>query len=263
MSFLTYDEYKESSYQWVGTAVPKHWQVRRLKSLVAEPLKYGANESAEDEDRSQPRFVRITDINDDGGLRDETFKSLPAEIAEPYLLYEGDVLLARSGATVGKSFIYSEEWGTACFAGYLIRARLRPSECLPTWLSYFCQTDGYWGYVAGSQIQATIQNVSAEKYANLYFAAAPARRAKGDLVVPRCGNVEDRRFGVGAASFDRVAEGKASGGHQSRGHQRPEPERPHETLRHPMARRCPSALEFSKGKEALHNQKKNSWRNWL
>jgi type I restriction enzyme, S subunit len=90
-------------------------------------------------------------------------------VAEPYLLKEGDVLLARSGATVGKSFIYSKEWGTACFAGYLIRARLLDSYCMPTWLYYFCQTDGYWGYVVGSQIQATIQNVSAEKYANLHL----------------------------------------------------------------------------------------------
>ncbi|MDP6722970.1 MAG: restriction endonuclease subunit S, partial [Pirellulaceae bacterium] len=177
MSFPVYDEYKDSGYEWVGT-VPNQWQVRRVKSLVAEPLKYGANESAEDEDRTQPRFVRITDIDDDGRLRDETFKSLPAEVAEPYLLRQGDVLLARSGATVGKSFIYSEEWGTACFAGYLIRARLRASECLPVWLYYFCQTDGYWGYVVGSQIQATIQNVSAEKYANLYLPLPPLDEQK-------------------------------------------------------------------------------------
>lgn len=172
MSFSKYDEYKESGYVWVGP-VPKHWEVRRLKTLVEEPLKYGANESAELEDRTQPRFVRITDIDDDGGLREETFKSLPAAVAEPYILREGDVLLARSGATVGKSFIYSKEWGTACFAGYLIRARLRDSECMPKWLYYFCQTNGYWGYVVGSQIQATIQNVSAEKYANLYLPCPP------------------------------------------------------------------------------------------
>ena len=133
MSFPRYPKYKASGVEWLGE-VPEHWDVRRLKSLVEEPLKYGANESAELDDRTLPRFVRITDIDDDGGLRDETFKSLPAEVAEPYLLKEGDVLLARSGATVGKSFIYSNEWGTACFAGYLIRARLRDSHCMPTWL---------------------------------------------------------------------------------------------------------------------------------
>jgi type I restriction enzyme S subunit len=117
--------------------------------------------------------VRITDIDDSGGLRDDTFKSLPEIVAEPYLLKQGDVLLARSGATVGKSFIYSTQWGPACFAGYLIRARLNQKVCLAQWLYYFCQTDGYWGYVIGSQIQATIQNVSAEKYANLYLPLPP------------------------------------------------------------------------------------------
>ena len=158
----------DSGVEWLGE-VPEGWEVKRLKSLVAEPLKYGANEAAEIDDPMLPRFVRITDIDDKGGLRDETFKSLPVEVAEPYLLKEGDVLLARSGATVGKSFIYSKHWGTACFAGYLIRARLDCSYCLAQWLYYFCQTNEYWGYIVGSQIQATIQNVSAEKYANLYL----------------------------------------------------------------------------------------------
>ena len=160
---------KPSGIEWLGD-VPVGWEVRRLKSIVAEPLKYGANESAELDDRTLPRFVRITDIDDAGALRDETFKSLPVEIAAPFLLREGDILLARSGATVGKSFLYSNQWGPACFAGYLIRARLRHTTCLAKWLYYFCQTNGYWGYVVGSQIQATIQNVSAEKYANLYLA---------------------------------------------------------------------------------------------
>jgi type I restriction enzyme S subunit len=172
MSFPSYSEYKVSGVEWLGE-VPEGWEVRRLKNLVEEPLKYGANESAELDDRTLPRFVRITDIDDSGGLRDDTFKSLPEIVAEPYLLKQGDVLLARSGATVGKSFIYSTQWGPACFAGYLIRARLNQKVCLAQWLYYFCQTDGYWGYVIGSQIQATIQNVSAEKYANLYLPLPP------------------------------------------------------------------------------------------
>ncbi len=159
---------KPSGVEWLGE-VPEHWEVRRLKNLLSESLKYGANESAELDDPTLPRFVRITDIDEDGNLRDETFRSLPRDVAQPYLLHEGDVLLARSGATVGKSFKYSNRWGEACFAGYLIRARLKTQICLPDWLNYFCQTNAYWGYVVGSQIQATIQNVSAEKYGNLYL----------------------------------------------------------------------------------------------
>ncbi|WP_440111524.1 restriction endonuclease subunit S [Acidovorax sp. BL-A-41-H1] len=157
---------KDSGVEWLE-AVPGHWEVERLKNLADEPLKYGANEAAELDDPSLPRFVRITDVTESGALRDETFRSLPREIAEPFLLREGDVLLARSGATVGKSFMYERHWGEACFAGYLIRVRLSQRRCLPQWFNYFCRTDSYWVYVVGSQIQSTIQNVSAEKYANL------------------------------------------------------------------------------------------------
>ena len=167
MSFPRYPKYKDSGVEWLGE-VPEHWETKRLKNLLSEPLKYGANESAEDEDRSHPRFVRITDITDAGGLREDTFKSLPPDVAAPYLLQPGDVLLARSGATVGKSVICSSDWGIACFAGYLIRARLRIDKCLPKWFLFFCQTHIYRDYVTGSQIQATIQNVSAEKYASLH-----------------------------------------------------------------------------------------------
>lgn len=166
MSFPRYPEYKDSGVEWLGE-VPGNWDVLRLKNLVDVPLKYGANEAAELDDQSLPRFIRITDVAENGTLRDETFKSLPRELAEPFLLKEGDVLLARSGATVGKSLMYQRHWGEACFAGYLIRVRLRMQKCLPQWFNYFCRTDFYWGSVLGSQIQSTIQNVNAEKYANL------------------------------------------------------------------------------------------------
>lgn len=51
MSFPRYPKYKDSGVEWLGE-VPEHWESRRLKSLVGEPLKYGANESAELDDRS-------------------------------------------------------------------------------------------------------------------------------------------------------------------------------------------------------------------
>jgi type I restriction enzyme S subunit len=134
---------------------------------LLEPLKYGANEAADSDDSGDPRFVRITDIADDGGLKPDTFRSLPMSIARPYLLDEGDLLLARSGATVGKSFMYSHPWGPCCFAGYLIRARPDPGKVLPQYLRYFSESRLYWQHIASEQIQATIQNVSAERYGNL------------------------------------------------------------------------------------------------
>ena len=134
---------------------------------------YGANEAALETDSNFPRFVRITDISEDGSLRPETFKSLPSEIAKPYLLREGDILLARSGATVGKTFIYRKEWGKACFAGYLIRFSCNRDLLLPDFLFSFTQSHVYWYQVRAGTIQATIQNFSAEKYGEVLLPLPP------------------------------------------------------------------------------------------
>lgn len=130
-------------------------------------MKYGANEAALDDDPSQPRFIRITDISEDGVLRKGTFKSLPETVARDYMLEDEDLLFARSGATVGKAFIYQRSWGPACFAGYLIRFRCERVKLLPKFLFYFTQGSDYWSQVGESTIQATIQNVSAERYADV------------------------------------------------------------------------------------------------
>lgn len=164
---------KDSKAAWLGH-IPRHWEAKRLKFVISEPLKYGANEAAELTDPELPRYIRITDVNDDGSLRDETFRSLPEEIADGYLLSDGDILLARSGATVGKSFIYKPSWGVAAYAGYLIRARM--SEAVNADFAYlFLQSSCYWQWLSSVFIQATIQNVSAEKYANLVIPVPPVK----------------------------------------------------------------------------------------
>ena len=119
-------------------------------------MKYGANEAALDDNPENPRFIRITDMNSDGTLKNSTFKSLDYSIARPYLLNDLDLLLARSGATVGKSFLYKKEYGVACFAGYLINVRLDGKTLLPEYLYFFTQSIPYWTFITGSQIQATI-----------------------------------------------------------------------------------------------------------
>ena len=163
---------KDSGVEWLGD-VPEHWGVSKLKYLISEPLQYGANEAAEDIDPTQPRFVRITDVLPNGDLKDDTFRSLPEDIAEPYMLKDGDVLLARSGGTVGKSFIYRDSWGKCCFAGYLIKAKIDENITPAEWFYLNTLTDFYWKWIESIQIQATIQNVSADKYNSFVIAVPP------------------------------------------------------------------------------------------
>lgn len=157
---------KDSGVEWLGV-IPEHWGTSPLKFLISEPLMYGANESADRDNPNDPRYIRITDIKKDGTLHEHTFKSLPIEIAKPYLLKENSLLLTRTGATVGKSFLYEISWGVACFAGYLIKAVISPNKALSKYVYYFTNTPNYWQWLKSSQIQATIENVSAEKYSSL------------------------------------------------------------------------------------------------
>lgn len=143
------------------------WKMTRLKSLLAIPLTYGLNVSSEDDRRDWPRYIRITDFDDYNNLREDSFKSLPVSIAENALLSDGDLLFARSGATAGKTFLYSSLPNGACFAGYLIRARFNKNVVLPQFISYFTKSTDYINWKNQYCIQTTIQNISADKYYQL------------------------------------------------------------------------------------------------
>lgn len=143
------------------------WKETRLKNLLAIPLSYGLNVSSEDDREDWPRYIRITDFDDFDLLSDETFKSLPMSIAEPALLKDGDLLFARSGATAGKTFLYSSLPNGACYAGYLIRARFKKNLVNPKFVSYFTKGTEYCNWKNRYCIQTTIQNISADKYNQL------------------------------------------------------------------------------------------------
>ena len=161
---------KPSGIDWIGD-IPEHWEVKRLKYLIKEKLMYGANESAESDDESYPRYIRITDIDEDGNLKPDTFRSLRPSVAEPYLLKKGNILFARSGATAGKTYLFNEDI-KACFAGYLIKAELQ-EYIIPNYLNYYTKSGIYENWKKGIFIQATIPNIGADKYANLQITLPP------------------------------------------------------------------------------------------
>lgn len=172
LSVKKYPLYKDSGVEWLGD-VPEHWEVRRLKEVILGSLTYGANEIATDSNLEHPRFIRITDFSENEELRDETFKSLPPDIAQKYLLKEGDILLARSGATVGKTFHFKNYKGLACYAGYLIKARPNKKIVTSNFLSYYTKSSLYNNWKSQVIIKSTIENISAEKYGFFLFIPLP------------------------------------------------------------------------------------------
>jgi len=110
-------------------------------STICKP-EYGFTASAAD--TGDTRFVRITDIGSDGRLRKEDLKyiSLTSE-SERYLLKKGDLLVARTGATFGKTMLFDEDF-PAVFASYLIRLRFPQNRLLPEFYWAFAQSEKYW-----------------------------------------------------------------------------------------------------------------------
>jgi len=159
---------KPSGVEWLSD-VPEEWEVVRLKFLTDMPFQYGANETGIEFSHNLPRYIRITDINDDGKLKNTGKLSLPMEKSDRFILKDGDILFARSGATAGKTFHYTEDRGTSCFAGYLIRFSPNKRKLLPEFAYYYTLSSTYFAWLNRVLIQSTIQNISAEKYKNLFI----------------------------------------------------------------------------------------------
>lgn len=158
-------EMKDSGVDWIGK-IPTTYSICKLKYLLKNPLKYGANESGIPYSDSLPRYIRITDITPDGNLKYTGKLSLSEESAKDYILEDGDILFARSGATVGKTFIYYQSYGRSAYAGYLIKASLN-NKVSAKFVYYYTCSSLYEIWKNSIFIQSTIQNIGADRYANL------------------------------------------------------------------------------------------------
>ena len=182
---------KDSGVEWIGK-IPAHWICAVFKKFLLEPMQYGANEPAEECNYNDPRYIRITDIKDDGTLRDDTFKSLSLDKAKEYMLVKGDLLFARSGATVGKTFLYNEDY-TACFAGYLIKARCNKNELIPNFVFYYTLSNVYQNWKNSIFIQSTIQNIGADKYSLMPIIVPPISEQQtiADYLDQKCSEIDE------------------------------------------------------------------------
>ena len=102
------------------------WEKVRLKD-VTESIEYGLNASAKEFD-GENKYIRITDIDDvSRKFKEDSITSPDINVSEcdNYLLCEKDILFARTGASVGKTYLYDIKDGKVYFAGFLIRARIK------------------------------------------------------------------------------------------------------------------------------------------
>ena len=158
--------------------IPAEWEVRRFGDLCNGQPEYGANVSSIDKDKSLPRYIRITDITEDGKLLEATWQSIKREFAQPYILEEGDFLFARSGATVGKTYLYRNKDGECAFAGYMIRFKPNPKQLLPEFLFQYTHSNFYYNWVKGILRAGAQPNINAQEYFNMPLPKPPINEQK-------------------------------------------------------------------------------------
>lgn len=150
----------------------ENWIEVELKQ-VSSKIQYGYTASSS-KDQVGPRLLRITDIQD----RKVDWEKVPyCEIDNEklgnYLLETGDLLFARTGATVGKSFLIRHEIPESVFASYLIRVQVNKSLLEDDYLSYFFDSPNYWVQITESQSGIGQPNVNGTKLGKLTIPIAP------------------------------------------------------------------------------------------
>ena len=140
------------------------WEQRKLGD-IASSFEYGLNAAAKEYD-GENKYIRITDIDDNthefltDGL---TSPDIDLNGAENYKLAEGDILFARTGASVGKSYIYKNSYGLVYYAGFLIRARIK-EEYDAEFVFQNMLTEKYNKYIAVTSQRSGQPGVNAQEY---------------------------------------------------------------------------------------------------
>ncbi len=143
------------------------WEVKRLGDCLTSRPDYGINAPAVPYSDGLPTYIRITDISDDGRFTPESLVSVAHPDAEHYYLNEGDLVFARTGASVGKSYLYNTRDAQLVFAGFLIRIHPDLSKLIPAFLANFVQTSRYWTWVKLMSMRSGQPGINGNEYAQL------------------------------------------------------------------------------------------------
>lgn len=150
--------------------IPEDWEIYPLRSLLKCQPKYGINAAATALLGNLPTYIRITDINEDGKFSPTEKVGVNSPLSENYILERGDIVLARTGASVGKSYLYDEDDGELIYAGFLIKISPASNLLCSKYLSLYFQTKEYWDWIATNSMRSGQPGINGNQYANLKIA---------------------------------------------------------------------------------------------
>lgn len=152
--------YKKTELGWI----PGDWEVKRLGECVRTAPSYGMNAPAVKFNEKLPVYLRITDISDDGRFIAETKVSVNHLAYKEFYLEVNDIVFARTGASTGKTYLYTPFDGLLVYAGFLIKFSINPEILNPVFLKYFTFTNSYWNWVKIMSSRSGQPGINAQEY---------------------------------------------------------------------------------------------------
>jgi type I restriction enzyme, S subunit len=160
--------------------LPEGWVRAKVKDF-AESIQYGYTESSSKEVVG-PKFLRITDIQDNiVNWKNVPYCKIQDVEKSKYLLRDGDLVFARTGATVGKSYLIKGDVPESVFASYLIRVRfVRDVSDRYVW-NYF-QSPFYWNQIIDKSVGTGQPNVNGTRLGELEVVFPKSLEAQNEIV---------------------------------------------------------------------------------
>lgn len=156
------------------------WEEKKLGEIAEKPM-YGLNTPATNYDGING-YIRITDIDESSNRFIKQNITSPLKFEAVYQLSEGDLLFARTGASVGKSYLYQINDGKLYFAGFLIKFKIK--DAIPYFV--FCQTltDNYKKWIKIMSMRSGQPGINAEEYSifKFYIPSLPEQQKIADFL---------------------------------------------------------------------------------
>jgi type I restriction enzyme S subunit len=156
-------------------AKEEEWEWAKLGTLLIKKPQYGLTARSSQE-KKEVRYIRISDVNDHGELKDDDprFLDLTSEEYEKYKVEENDILIARSGS-VGRVYLHRPIKQKCVFASYLIRFKLDSNKLLPKFFFYFGLSSLYREFVENTLRKVAQPNINAKEYCKLEVPLLPLK----------------------------------------------------------------------------------------
>ena len=162
-------DYKDSA---VGI-IPQEWEVKRLAELCQNTGDYGINAPAVPYREDLPTYLRITDIDSWGKFIKTDKASVENPNSSQFILRDGDIVFARTGATVGKTYLYDSKDGQLVFAGFLIRFTPNSNKAVPYYIKACTETASYWNWVRVISQRSGQPGINSVEYGAMKLAVPP------------------------------------------------------------------------------------------